>query len=374
MNLALFFTRNTSLKTWVDTGLFFREKLLYEYHLNNNNLDEVYWYTYGENDERLAKRLKADDKLDKRIIVKQMPSLFKGKLGSWLYSILLPFIHSSKLREINIFKSNQMDGAWTPMICSLFYNGLYYLRTGYTLSIFSKRQSRSKLIVAWHRLIEKVCYRAADISAVSSEYDKNYVIENYRPTSNVEILYNFIDTDMFKDQKLNRKNELVFIGRFNEQKNLFNTIDAALDNNIKINLYGAGELEDVLKNKYKNNNNVEFNNKIPNDQVPNILNNYKYYILASHYEGMPKSLIEAMSCGNICIGTNVEGINELLSNTIGFVCDDCSKNSIAKTIKNAKETKDSKNLINRSKEKILKDFSIVGISNRERYFLSSKRP
>ena len=37
------------------------------------------------------------------------------------------------------------------------------------------------------------------------------------------------------------------------------------------------------------------------------------------YEGHPKSLLEAMSCGVNCIATNVEGITELLKMVI-FNC------------------------------------------------------
>ena len=51
---------------------------------------------------------------------------------------------------------------------------------------------------------------------------------------------------------------------------------------------------------------VKFNGVVANDKLPDILNEYKYYILASNYEGMPKTLLEAMACGNLCIGTNVD--------------------------------------------------------------------
>ena len=57
MTIALFFTRSVSLETWLMSGLFDREKLLYEAHLENGNLDKVYWITYGSNDLRLAKNL-----------------------------------------------------------------------------------------------------------------------------------------------------------------------------------------------------------------------------------------------------------------------------------------------------------------------------
>ena len=63
MNLMLFFTRGVSLEIWLKSGLLEREKLIYEEHLNQGNLNKVYWLTYGCNDVSLSKKLKQDGKL-----------------------------------------------------------------------------------------------------------------------------------------------------------------------------------------------------------------------------------------------------------------------------------------------------------------------
>jgi len=41
MTLVLFFTRSMSLDKWIKSGLFEREKLIYEAHLLNGNLKKV---------------------------------------------------------------------------------------------------------------------------------------------------------------------------------------------------------------------------------------------------------------------------------------------------------------------------------------------
>ena len=76
MVLILFFTRNVSLKHWLNKGLFDREKLIYEEHLKQGNLKKVYWFTYGSDDLDLSNQLKKEKKLHKNIIVVDMPSLF----------------------------------------------------------------------------------------------------------------------------------------------------------------------------------------------------------------------------------------------------------------------------------------------------------
>ena len=39
----------------------------------------------------------------------------------------------------------------------------------------------------------------------------------------------------------------------------------------------------------------------------------RIFILASHYEGLPKALLEAMACSMAVIGANVPGIREVIT-------------------------------------------------------------
>jgi glycosyltransferase involved in cell wall biosynthesis len=51
---------------------------------------------------------------------------------------------------------------------------------------------------------------------------------------------------------------------------------------------------------------------VPNDQLPAWYAHAWAYILPSFFEGMPKTLLEAMACGTPCLATNVEGIRDLV--------------------------------------------------------------
>ena len=62
--------------------------------------------------------------------------------------------------------------------------------------------------------------------------------------------------------------------------------------------------------------NVRFIGKVPNDKMPGIYQTYPIYIICSRYEGNPKSLLEAMSCGCAVIGTNVPGIQGIIEHEI----------------------------------------------------------
>ena len=55
--------------------------------------------------------------------------------------------------------------------------------------------------------------------------------------------------------------------------------------------------------------------------LPEILNSGALVILPSHYEGYPKTVLEAMACGLPVIGTDVRGIRELIRHGVtGWLC------------------------------------------------------
>lgn len=79
-------------------------------------------------------------------------------------------------------------------------------------------------------------------------------------------------------------------------------------------IIGGGDknyLEKFVK-KYKIEDNVKFLGSLPHDEIFNKLEKVDIYIQPSKTEGLPRALLEAMSMGCLCIGTNVGGIPELL--------------------------------------------------------------
>ncbi len=341
ITLTLFFTRSVSLETWVASGLFMREKLLYEKHLKDGVLNKVYWLTYGSNDTQIAKDLKRESLLHKDIEVLSMPSVFKiPLLGSYLYSIILPIIHREEIKRSNILKTNQMDGSWSAVLAKLLYKKPLIVRTGYTLSLFAKRQGGVIFKRAFICLVEKLAYRFANTTIVTSKQDAEYIYERHGVTT--KILPNYIDTNRFFDKGQSRyENKLVFVGRLNKQKNLFNLIEAVHNTNLSLDIYGEGELEEELKKfAIKNGANVHFKGTVANNDLPDVLNKYKYFVLPSLYEGMPKTLLEAMSCGCVCIGTDVCGINEVIEDgTNGYLSTGTSIMDLQKAIELALQSK-----------------------------------
>ncbi len=86
-------------------------------------------------------------------------------------------------------------------------------------------------------------------------------------------------------------------------------------NNFRYHLIGGGD--DSFLRKLSSDLNVSdqviFHGSLNHEQVMDFLNDADIYIQPSKQEGLPRSLIEGMSRGLLCYGTNVAGIPELLS-------------------------------------------------------------
>jgi glycosyltransferase involved in cell wall biosynthesis len=338
MKLALFFTRGISLKNWIDTGLFDREKQLYEEHLRRGHLREVYWLTYGKNDAKISVQLKAEGRLHPDIVVLPMARFFSGKWGCLLYSFLMPLFHRSWLKSADIFKTNQIDGNWSAVIAKWLYHKPLVVRTGYTASLFAEKQADAKSKRNYERM-ERFAYRYADIGIVTSHRDKQYICSKYHISpEKIEVLHNYVNTAIFCPTDCEKyADRIIFVGRLQPQKNLFNLVEAVSDNNLTLDIYGEGELRDKLEVLAKKLGvEVNFMGVVPNQQLPHILNRYRYYILPSFYEGMPKTLLEAMACGLVCIGTDVEGINQIIEDGVnGYLAKGTQANTLVEVIKRA---------------------------------------
>lgn len=317
MKLALFFTFGISAKLWKEKGLLERERLIYENLLERGIIDKVYWFTYGSRDKDIEKELKEG------IQIVPLPQILNSGAGSILYSLILPLIHYKTLRNIDIFKTNQMSGSWTAIIAKLLFKKPLIVRTGYTWSLFAEKGDTCKAKFFVIKMLEKLACSFSDTLVVSSPNDLDYLKQNYSLDNKGEIIPNYIDTDLFKP--LNEKKAekaICFVGRLTSQKNLLSLLKALIGVPYSLSIIGSGEEMASLSTYARENHiSVNFLGDIENSKLPVILNRHELFILPSLYEGTPKALLEAMSCGIPCIGTNVEGIAGIIRHKEnGYIC------------------------------------------------------
>ncbi|MCD6317898.1 glycosyltransferase family 4 protein [Candidatus Aerophobetes bacterium] len=365
--LALFFTFNVSLKTWHDVGMINREVTLY--NKLSNYLKHIYFFTYGGKED-----LKFKNYLSENITILPVPFIHTSRSPKWFlplmlaYSFLLPFIHYKILKNVDILKTNQMSGSWSAVIAKILLRKKLIVRTGYTWSLFVGRnnpKSWKKKIV---KAIERFSYYFADGVIVSSNNDLEYLRNNYRLNGYQIIIPNYIDTDVFKPLNIQKKKgSICFVGRLDKQKNLFSLLEAMVGLPYTLTIVGSGPLRENLEKYAKEKElNVEFLGNIPNSELPKILNQHEIFILPSLYEGMPKALLEAMACGLPVIGTNVEGIKEVIKHEEnGYLCE-TDANSIKEAIRKVLDNKKLQEKIGKNaRQTIVNNFSLKNILKKE---------
>lgn len=373
--LALFFTYGVSLEIWEKKGMLERELKLYKELTKNKDFDVIYFITYGKNDNKYKEML---SKYNIKILYKHKFNF----LPNFIYSLVLPFIYKKQLSSVDFIKTNQMLGSWSAVFTKFLYkkqgesrqgrergdSGVYLIvRTGYTLSIFSKRVSKIKWILS--KIIEFFSIKFADRVVVATQSEKEY----FGDLNKIVVIPNYVDTDLFKpvlELKHNKKNNIIlFIGRLNKQKNLKNAIKAlsGLDN-IKLNIIGSGELKEELESLAKQEKvNVKFLGNKPHDQLPSFINNADFCLFPSLYEGNPKVLLEMMACSVPIVTTNVSGINNIVTNKKDAILVGISKENIRKGIKLVLENKDLRDVISQNaRQNILENYSFNKVIELER--------
>jgi glycosyltransferase involved in cell wall biosynthesis len=380
MVLGMTFTKGMKLSGWVDSGLFEREKLIYEEHLKQGHFDKIYWFTYGNRDAEIRNRLVKEGRLDRRIEVVPAPWYGGVFILRWLYSIRMQIVNKDICCKIDVIKTNQMGGAWAAALIAGKYKKPFILRTGYTYSSFiTNRESKgiynrikSKIEYSFYKLVERKMYSLCDVAEVSSLHDKQYISDTYNiSNTKITLLPNYIDCNKFysdNDSKHERiADRILFVGRIDTQKNLRAIIESVKACNVGLDIYGAGPLKDELES-YADmiGADVRFMGTRPNDELPQIYRSYRYYILASLYEGMPKTLLEAMACGCVCLGTKVEGIEEVISDHYnGFVASNITSEAIISKMKEMLSYIDYMEISKNASEHINKNFSLSGVAERE---------
>lgn len=119
--------------------------------------------------------------------------------------------------------------------------------------------------------------------------------------------------------------QLLFVGNICKRKGVYDLIEAVKclqHRQIKVNIYGDGDVEDLKKAIRKSNleHIVSIRGWVPYACIGNIYNGMDIFVLPSYMEGLPMSILEAMGKGIPVISTNIGGIPEIvLQGQNGFI-------------------------------------------------------
>lgn len=145
------------------------------------------------------------------------------------------------------------------------------------------------------------------------------VIKKIVPTANVVILNNSINLP-HKKARYNENKTLLFLGVLIKRKGVHDLIKALRmisDNNYQLLIAGVGEEEDNLRkmvSEYNLNDKVKFLGWVDINQKEDLLLKAQFMVLPSYNEGLPMSILEAMSYGIPILSTMVGDIPSVVEN------------------------------------------------------------
>jgi len=316
MHLVLFFTRGMSIKAWDDVGMFDREVAIYE-RLRDHGV-VVSFVTYGYSDDfGYRDRLQGIDILCNR-----------WRLPSRVYQRFLYLLHGKSLKACDLIKTNQTNGADIAMRAAQFWCKPFIARCGYMWSVHaSNRKSTTESQHA--RSTESEVFAVANRVVVTTKEMTDYVLLNYDPPfEKLKVIPNYVETERFvPDSEQSEDFDVIFVGRLALQKNVSAFLTALSDLDVRALIIGDGELCGRLQSEYGDmNGKVRWEGNVPNSRLPSLMNRSRIFVLPSHYEGHPKTLIEAMSCGMPVIGADSPGIREIIHHGVnGLLCGTDSK-------------------------------------------------
>lgn len=201
------------------------------------------------------------------------------------------------------------------------------------------------------KIMERIAVRRSDFFITDSEPLRRYYIENGIDKDRIEVIYNGVDTGLFKPKNISSGNEnftVTYAGAFQKWQGIDNLILAAKllkINNIKFKIIGFTKKDLNLKRKIKKilNNKVELIDRVPRTELVNHLNGSDICIIPRNSNpatemAFPTKFAEYIAVGKLVIVTRVGEISIFVKKyDCGFVCEPTAQ-SIAKTIIKARRT------------------------------------
>ena len=184
------------------------------------------------------------------------------------------------------------------------------------------------------RLLEK-----CDVVIALSDYWKSF-FESELHFKNVVVVKNVIAEPVINPNKTTCFS-LLFLGLLGQNKGIYDLLDclnehkSVFSGKLKLFVGGNGEISKVTQiiSKYGLSDIVSFEGWVSGDKKIELLNKVDAYILPSYHEGLPISILEAMSYSLPIISTNVGGIPEILKNgENGFIMSPGDKDAMYRAI------------------------------------------
>ena len=356
MNIAFFFPIGSGFKELERTG---QGKRFEQAELSHyiKSFDKITLFSYIK---------------ESRIFPKKVTLLGNAKnIHRFIYTFLMPFIHTKKIKEADILRGSQLTSTIPCIVSKIIFGKKFVFNHAYDHAEFSKIKG-DMLTALILNLWEKAVIRLAD-----GVITANPVLTKRVKSVNKNTIYlpNGVDLSLFKFQrrKSSKITRLLYVGRLEKQKNLEKLLLAVKQLNkghIEVLIIGEGSQKAKLKKLAKSlASKVVFLPFIENKRLLDYYYRADIFVLASLAEGSPKVMLEAQATGLPVVVNESFARNIVKNSRTGIFCRSDPKSIAYALEKLVENTRLRETIAQNARKEIEKSFDIKKIMQKEINFL-----
>ena len=248
-----------------------------------------------------------------------LPGICKLKLINFFITPLLLAYYAKNKNAKLILSYHAVPHAFFAYIASMITGIPFNIsQTG----LFIQKYSQKPII---GRIIKQIFKKAAFIN-VPGNMSKEFWITQGIKSNRINILHSTIDSQYFISDEQKAEYDFIILSRLAPEKNIELIIEAfellfKKGYNPRMVVVGSGKMKMKLENLVKSKNissNVDFVGFKKDTKF--WFNKSNIFVMSSLSEGLPTSLMQAMSCKLISISSNVGNISDMIiNNETGFL-------------------------------------------------------
>ena len=219
----------------------------------------------------------------------------------WTYSTL-EFFKKKRIPIIMTLHNYRIIWDYFDLIDKRLVNYGYFKDSKIKTIIVSKLINRKK------ELLNHV-----DKFITLTEFTKNELLKSGISNEKFVIKPNFLNKKKIEIKEFQKKNDAIFASRISTEKGINTLLKAWRNIDIKINIYGEGNLLTDLEKENYGNHKLIFHGLQNHDIIEKEISNSKFLVFPSEwYEPMGMTILEAFRAGTLVVASNIGSISHII--------------------------------------------------------------
>lgn len=214
--------------------------------------------------------------------------------------------------------------------------------TLHDVAFITQPKSYSTFFRLYYKLILPINLKRANKIITVSQSSKREIVKYYKNVEEkIEVIYLGVDA-MFKPLPIKKKKQMLYVGSFNERKNLVGVLQAykfldksdyklVIVGNIHSNFSLNDEMRRLLQ-EAESDRSIVFLKGVNNQELVELYNESEIFLFPSFYEGFGLPVLEAMACGTPVVCSDTTSLSEVGGDAVVY-CDPYDVNDIKDKVK-----------------------------------------